>query len=206
MTISVKDAIKQRHSVRSYLDTPLNDSDIMEILDAGRNAPSSLNSQPWRFKVVTDKTTIEWLSTKKVSRNQSWIGKAPAVIVCCVDLDGYIKDSQASAFFFRENNIMEEEPMQGIEEYVAKAESEPDSDKFGASVMNLSIAMSFMMLRATELGLGSCWVGMFNPDLIKEHLNMSDKLRIAALLVIGKPDESGTIPRNRKTIDDILIK
>ncbi len=206
MAISVKDAIEQRHSVRSYLDTPLNDADIMEIIDAGRNAPSSLNSQPWRFKVVTDKATIEWLSTKEVSRSQTWIGKAPAVIVCCVDLDGYIKDSQASAFFFRENNLMDEDPMQGIEEYVAKAESDTDSAKFGASAMNLSLAVSFMMLRATELGLGSCWVGMFNPDLIKERLGLSDNLRIVSLLVIGKPDEVETFPRKRKTIDEIIIK
>ena len=46
--------IKNRRSIRRYKKDPVNDSQIMDILEAGRWAPSGLNNQPWRFVVIKD--------------------------------------------------------------------------------------------------------------------------------------------------------
>lgn len=53
--VRIIDVIKSRRSVRQFLDRPVEDDLIAEILEAGRWAPSGLNNQPWRFVVVRDR-------------------------------------------------------------------------------------------------------------------------------------------------------
>jgi nitroreductase len=205
MPINVVDAIAARHSVRAFAKEPLSAAAINELLEAGRNAPSSLNSQPWRFKVVTDPADIAWFGTSEASRKQAWLAGAAAIFVCCVDLEHYVKDSQSAAFFFRDNKLIEGEPMDGIEAYVAKAAADTEQAKFGACAMNLGIAVSFMMLRAVELGLGTCWVGMFDEANIKARFGIPAGCRVVNLLAVGKPDEAEVYPRKRKAMAEILI-
>lgn len=49
---TVEQAIHQRHSVRSFIEKPVNKEDIKAILNAGCQAPSSKNDQPWNVIVV----------------------------------------------------------------------------------------------------------------------------------------------------------
>ncbi|WP_457571468.1 nitroreductase family protein [Desulfovulcanus sp.] len=54
MTADLFDAIYKRRSIRKFTDQDVEREKIIEILDAGRWAPSGLNNQPWRFLVVKD--------------------------------------------------------------------------------------------------------------------------------------------------------
>lgn len=64
--------------------------------------------------------------------------------------------------------------------------------------MDASIVCTHMMLQATELGIGSCWVGYFNTNQVVEALGLSENLTVCALLPIGyasddaKPTENHT--------------
>lgn len=53
----VLEAIKKRRSVRAYESKPIPKDVINTIIQAGNEAPSAMNSQPWRFVVVEDKET-----------------------------------------------------------------------------------------------------------------------------------------------------
>jgi len=48
------DAIRQRRSIRSYSDRPVDDATVDRIIEMGSWAPSGLNNQPWRFVIVRD--------------------------------------------------------------------------------------------------------------------------------------------------------
>ncbi|MBE6990576.1 MAG: nitroreductase [Ruminococcaceae bacterium] len=48
-----------------------------------------------------------------------------------------------------------------------------------------AIVCTHMMMEAWELGLGSCWVGMFSDEQVRQVLNLPDNLRVSALLPIG---------------------
>ena len=47
-------AIRARRSVRAYESKKVPKENINSIIEAGNNAPSGMNSQPWRFVVVED--------------------------------------------------------------------------------------------------------------------------------------------------------
>ena len=50
-----------------------------------------------------------------------------------------------------------------------------------------SIVCTHMMLEAWELGIGSCWVGMFGSEEVKAALALPENLTVSALLPIGYP-------------------
>jgi nitroreductase len=73
-----------------------------------------------------------------------------------------------------------------------------DIDQFGrrygkihADTMPLqdaTIAMTFAHLAATELGLGSCWIGTFARDEAQDICGLKGNLQFAGILILGKTD------------------
>lgn len=59
---TVEDAIRTKRAVRRFTDQPLPDEVIRAILNAGRRAQSSKNTQPWSFVAVRDRETLKKLS------------------------------------------------------------------------------------------------------------------------------------------------
>lgn len=60
-------------------------------------------------------------------------------------------------------------------------------DNSDEGIIDSAIVTTHMMLQATDLGLGSTWVGSFDPKLTKKTLNIPDKYEVVALLPIGYP-------------------
>ena len=60
--MNVSDAIRLKRAVRKFTDQPLSEETILAILNAGRRAQSSKNTQPWQFIAITDKVILKQLS------------------------------------------------------------------------------------------------------------------------------------------------
>jgi nitroreductase len=72
------DAIRQRYSVRSYQDRPVEEDKLQRVLEAARLAPSGSNRQPWKFVVVRDPKVRQKLVA--ACCDQGFVGQAPVVI------------------------------------------------------------------------------------------------------------------------------
>lgn len=72
-----------------------------------------------------------------------------------------------------------------------------------AYTVDLSIAVSFMILGATELGLGTCWLGAYSEDSVKEILDIPEEIRVVAMFTLGYND-NGSIDTSRKALDEII--
>ena len=60
--MNVSDAIRLKRAVRKFKDEPLPEATMLAILNAGRRAQSSKNTQPWHFIAITDKEILIQLS------------------------------------------------------------------------------------------------------------------------------------------------
>ena len=69
-----------------------------------------------------------------------------------------------------------------------KAWKRPFDGKITTDI-DASILTDHMMLEATELGLGSVWICYFNPDILKEELNLPENLEPVNILALGYSDE-----------------
>jgi nitroreductase len=77
--------------------------------------------------------------------------------------------------------------------------------------VDVTIALEHIVLAAASEGLGTCWVGSFNEDNVKQLLRIPEDYKVVALLAMGYPreklDQTGksarVIPR-RKDMDQIV--
>ena len=67
------------------------------------------------------------------------------------------------------------------------------------------IALEHIVLAATALGYGTCWIGAFDEDALKHLLKIPAEMKVIALLPIGIPDETPA-PRPRKEFSEIFFK
>lgn len=73
--------------------------------------------------------------------------------------------------------------------------------------VDVSIAIDHLMLQATELGLGTCWVCNFNQTLLKANFNLPQHIEPIAIIPIGFPAETGDPNRynsKRKSLKDFV--
>ena len=69
--------------------------------------------------------------------------------------------------------------------------------------IDVSIAVDHITLAAYSLGLGTCWIGAFYEDKVKEILGIPADIRVVALLPLGYPAEQPSA-RQRKSLADIV--
>lgn len=72
------------------------------------------------------------------------------------------------------------------------------------AIQDPTIALQNLCLTATEMGLGSVWIGGFNENKVREALEIPEHLRPISMMPIGYPAESPE-PKTRRELDDISI-
>jgi len=72
-----------------------------------------------------------------------------------------------------------------------------------AYTVDLSIACAYMILEACEQGLGTCWLGTFNEEEVKNILGIPKPMRVVTMTPLGYPDQPPS-PKLRKTLDEIV--
>jgi nitroreductase len=70
--------------------------------------------------------------------------------------------------------------------------------------VDLSIAITHMMLAAVEEGLGTCWIGDFSQEKVREILGVSPDCKVVTIMPLGH--HTGTVPptSSRKRLEDIV--
>ena len=158
-----------RRSVRSYQDRQVEEEKLQKVLEAGRLAPSSYNSQCRKFIVVTDPAVKKEIHDK--AGTQPMIEQAPVVLVLCATPDTEHEDAM---------------PCGEVKHPI-----------------DMALSGAYMMLEAYDQGLGTCWLGAFNADAVKEVLHIPAEVKVVTMIPLGYHD--GTQPcRDRKPVDEIV--
>jgi F420 biosynthesis protein FbiB-like protein len=196
--MSLKDAIRQRRSIRKYTNQPVPDQLVLEVLEAASWAPSAHNSQPWRFIILQDnklkgelaeQMADAWaldlkkegvtVEKEKVIERRDRFANAPVLILACLTMEGLRKFS--------------DEEKQQYERDLAV-------ESLGAGLENL-------LLTAHNVGLGACWfcAPAFCKDTVREALKIPVSVEPSALVLLGYPAESPTVPK-RKILEEYCFR
>jgi nitroreductase len=194
--LSVTEAINSRVSIRKYVQEPMNQDDLHEILELASRAPSAWNAQTWRFAVVQTSEIREKLQAAAYGQGQ--ITSAPAVIVVYSDME----DTLAT---------VEETAHPGMGEEGRTGQRKTFDDAFGGQdvaqrgqwgLTQANIAFGFLMLAARSKGYDTVPMLGFNPQAVKELLGLPEHVQFAGLLPIGKRAEDG-FPQHRHTVERV---
>ncbi|MBW2988188.1 nitroreductase [Candidatus Woesearchaeota archaeon] len=170
--MDVKEAIEKRKSIRAYQARDVPKEIVLELIDAARLAPTGKNIQPLRIKVL-GKATIERLKQAQVFP-QEFVYTAPVILICYGNPDVYLEKYPDSTY---EQNVLR-------------------------TMRDISIQTAFLMLRATELGLGSCYIGRMDKEKAKELLGIPKSYVLAYAITLGYPAEEGR-PRARLELEEL---
>ena len=69
--------------------------------------------------------------------------------------------------------------------------------------VDIGIVVDHLILAAAELGLGSCWIGAFDPAATREILGLPDEVEPVVFTPLGYPDDAGR-PKRRKELSELV--
>jgi len=172
---SFLELVNKRYSVRDFLNKPVEREKIKLCLEAARLAPSACNSQPWKFIVVDDPNLKDKLCDKIFSgqyKTNIFAKKAPVIVVVI---------SEKSTFLAKVGGLLR------------------DTRYY---LIDIGIAVEHFILQATELGLGTCWIGWFNENQAKKVLNIPNNKKIDVVIPVGYPAQP-IRKKIRKSLEEI---
>lgn len=190
-------AIRDRRSIRTFLDIPVERQDIEDILQSAVLAPSSKNRQPWKFVVVQGEAKAEMLKAFRtgIAREESGDALLP-------QSKKYIEGAKLTV------HSMEQAPVvilalnplgKGVLANLTPEERVYET----CNIQSLSASLQNMLLAATEKGLGSLWI----CDIFFAYKELcawlGDQGELIAAVAIGRTNESPAV-RPRKSLTDVV--
>ena len=170
-----------------------------EIIDAGRFAPSSLNTQPWKFVVITDKKLIVELSLAIRKFIKRLYPLLPFLRLFIKEL----KDDMIVGAIRKTATSSDDTVFYGAPALVIIASDRKDH----WVAVNCALAAQNMMLAAYSLGIGSCFIG--RGDVIERRKRLLKKVgiekgyKIQASMIFGYVKDDPKSAPHRKS-DNIL--
>jgi nitroreductase len=168
----------KRQSTRAYQNTPVPRETLARCLEAARLAPSAHNRQPWKFIVADDPAVVERLRTRITNEQISintFIQNCPVIVAA----------------------VRELRPMAGSQRYSAWSMDFTPYD-LGMAVENLCLA-------AADQGLGSCIIGVFEREPVKEILGIPQEKPLELLVALGFPAQGDPARvKKRLSLEEIV--
>lgn len=176
--MTLDEIIQNRRSIRKFKAEPVNRELIEKCVEAARLAPSACNSQPCRYVILDDeKIKNEFCESvfTGLYKTCKRIGlNAPVLIAVCAKAGGNLETGVGQI-------------ISGTKYYL----------------IDQGIAAEHIVLKAQELGLGTCWIGWFDPKKAKKFLKLPFGVKCEIIIAAGLPDEAPS-PRPRKEFKDII--
>ncbi|HEY8998369.1 MAG TPA: nitroreductase family protein [Edaphobacter sp.] len=180
---TLKQAIHERRATPSFDGAPIPAEDLKQIIDAGLQAPSGYNMQPWRFVVVQSEEQKRRL--RAASYNQAKVEEASAVIVACGDADAWRKDLDLMLQEGREGGMPESYAAQARTSVTNFMSSMNTEQMHGWLNKHVMLAFTHMMLMAEVMNYDTAPMEGFEQDKVHEVLRLPMSYWVVALLGIG---------------------
>lgn len=195
-TLSVQEAIETRVSIRKFVQEPMDQNDLLEILRLATLAPTANNVQPTRFAVIQDKALQQKL--QDVSYNQGQVTNAPAVIVVYSDFEDVLENAEQNF-----PASMGEEQIKSRAAALRQQYGQQDVAQRGQwALSQANIAFGFLMVAARGKGYDTVPMLGFQPEKVRELLGLPEHVQFAGLLPIGKRAEEG-FPHHRHSVERV---
>ena len=182
-TKSLARAIAERRATPSFDGTEMPEADLKAVLQAGLNAPSGYNMQPWRFVVVESPEQKRKL--RAASYNQAKVEEASAVIVACGDCDGWRRDLDEMLRLGREGGMPESYAAQAKSSVPHYLSSFSKDEMHGWLNKQVMLAFTHMLLTAETMGYDTAPMEGFEQEKVHEALRLPMSYWVVALLAIG---------------------
>lgn len=191
------DAIYNRRSIRKFLNTPIADEDIMEIIQSGIKAPSSKNRQPWKYVVIQGNSKAEMIDVfrqgiKREENQEALLPKSRQHLAAAKYTTDIIEAAPVVIFIVNTLGSGLSEDMTP-EEHIYEI----------CIIQSISASIENMLLTATEKGIGSLWICDIYFAYAELCQWLNDDGQLLAAIAFGYPNESPK-ERPRRKLEDVV--
>jgi len=198
--MDLRQAIAERYATKHFDGTQIPDEKVRELLEIIRWAPSGLNIQPWRVKVVSNAAVKKELAVASYGEPQ--IESCSHLLVFCADGDFKGLADRLLARMEQEGVPEETRTIVGA---IAEDMSHMPADIWaGYAIANTYLPALLAQLTAKDLGFDSCLMTHFRPEEYRRILGLPDNLLPALLCPLGYADDE-PLPKWRYSVDEILV-
>lgn len=192
-----KEIVRQRYATKQFTSAKIPEELIRELLELIRLAPSALNLQPWRIKVISDDETKKALGPA-VFGQQHAVACSHLLVFCAnTDVEDVITKADKS---LREAGFPDER-RNGM---MTMARSIRDKLDVAWAQQQVYLALANAVIGAKALGFDSCPMTGFDPAAISKILALPAKLVPTAICPLGYGADV-PLPKARLSLDDMLL-
>lgn len=186
--MNVETAILERTAIRTFdADHRMDMADKRKLLELAGRAPSAWNIQHWRFVLVEDPAQRQALQA--AAANQAQFTDAAMLVAIVVDLDAW-KRNPARYFDGAPEDVAEVLGGKVLGFYDGR-----DTLARDEAMRSCGLAAQTLMLAATDMGLSSCPMDLFEEDQVQTLLNLPPAHETAMFVAIGKAKPEQDLPR-----------
>lgn len=204
------DFIYRRKSVRKFKDEMVPKEAIDKILKAATFAPSARNRQNWHFVVIRDKNKINDLAQDISNKADEYIYKLDNE-----DMKNDLKKMISYYTIFKNAPVLiliygstYENDAYNMQKYLGEDEEKLQKLLFPAApIQNVSAAMENLLLAASNMGYGTCWMTgpIFAIDVIENYVDFKkERYELVAMTPLGVPTEEKIIQPSRKPLKEVV--
>ena len=196
-----RDIVMQRYATKKFDGRKIPDAKMKELFELIRFAPSALNVQPWKVKVVTDQKVKEQL--KPATWNQEQVTTCSHLLVFCANTDfrGLIGRLEKT---MRERKIPDDVVRmvkEMSEDFFLKI---PPADQLAWAKHHVFLALGNALNGAKSLGFDSCPMGGFDPKEYARILGLPPTLVPTMLCPVGYAADR-PMPKFRFPVEDLFF-
>lgn len=195
-TLTVRAAAESRRAIRKYLQEPVPEEDVREILRQVSLAPSPNNYQPWRFVVVRDPALKKRMEPAVM--NQRQVISTHCLFVLYADMEDVLAHPEEIVHPGIQGPARDRVLAGIARDWGGKSVEERQRFAHGISYL----ALGYLLLAAEAMGYRTSPMLGFHPDQVKSILGLPDHVTIPAVVAMGKGDEPG-FPHHRHRVDRI---
>ncbi|EGL19344.1 MULTISPECIES: nitroreductase family protein [unclassified Paenibacillus] len=198
--------LKERRSATKFVQgVELPDQELDAIFSLVKYTPSAFNLQHAHYVVVKDPAVKE--RVYEAANKQYKVKMASAAILVLGHRDAHHEAGKINEGLLNLGVITKQEYDQTIQAVTAFYEDRGEAFKHDEAIRNASLSAMTFMLAAKDRGWDTCPMIGFDPDAMREALNIPDRYVPALLITIGKEDVSGQRPRGyRKPVGEFVSR
>lgn len=186
--------VKERRSAMNFLpDQEVTEKDLEAIFNLVKYAPSAFNLQHARYLVVSDPALKE--RVYEAANQQYKVKTASAAIVVLGDLDAYKQADKLNEGFLHLGMISKQEYDAAVEGITRFYEQRGEGFMHEEAIRNASLSAMLFMLAAKEKGFDTCPMIGYDPEALRQALDIPERYIPVMLITIGKEDTSKQRPR-----------
>ena len=193
--------VMSRYATKKFDGRKIPETKINELLEMVRFAPSAINLQPWKIKLVTDQKVKELL--RPAAFNQEQVTSCSHLLVFCADPD-YDSLIKRLGALLKTNNVPDETQKMVIGMAVQFTGPMSPEQRLAWSQAQTYLALGNALNGATSLGFDSCPMGGFDPKEFSRILKIPAPLVPTMLCPVGYAADK-PMPKLRFAREEIVL-